>query len=168
VLVLGLSFRSPDSPRWLLSISVQPALAAGFVVAKTADTNDGTCDADCSLREAITAADAAATNDTITFAAGANGTTTLGSALPVLANNGTADDHRQRCGEHDRALGALDAWFQSTPLTPSSSRSHEGGGSLSVGGLPASAARYASGVSLPRMPVDTTRPWKIAQWREPA
>ena len=73
----------------LLCLSVQPALAAGFVVTKAADTNDGTCDADCSLREAITAANAAATGDTITFAAGANGTITLGSALPVLANNGT-------------------------------------------------------------------------------
>ena len=69
--------------------TVRPAFAASFVVTKTADTNDGTCNADCSLREAITAANAAGTADGITFAAGANGTITLGSALPVLANNGT-------------------------------------------------------------------------------
>jgi CSLREA domain-containing protein len=73
----------------LLCIAAQPAFAASFVVTKTADTNDGTCNADCSLREAITAANAAASADTITFAAGANGTITLGSALPALANNGT-------------------------------------------------------------------------------
>ena len=73
----------------LLCTAVPPAFAASFVVSKTADTNDGACNADCSLREAITAANAAATNDVITFAAGANGTTSLTSALPVLANNGT-------------------------------------------------------------------------------
>jgi CSLREA domain-containing protein len=38
-----------------------------LVVTKTADTNDGTCDADCSLREAITAANAAAGAETIVF-----------------------------------------------------------------------------------------------------
>src|SRR4051812_44104836 len=64
-------------------------LAAAYVVSKTADTNDGVCDADCSLREAITAANASAADDTITFAAGANGTILLTSALPQLANNGT-------------------------------------------------------------------------------
>ena len=35
-----------------------PALGATFSVTKNADTNDGTCDADCSLREAIVAANA--------------------------------------------------------------------------------------------------------------
>ncbi|HEX7395644.1 MAG TPA: CSLREA domain-containing protein, partial [Anaerolineaceae bacterium] len=46
------------------------AHAAGFVVTKTADTADGTCDADCSLREAIIAANAAAGDDIITVPAG--------------------------------------------------------------------------------------------------
>jgi CSLREA domain-containing protein len=44
--------------------------AAAFTVTKTADTNDGTCDADCSLREAIIAANAAAGADVITLPAG--------------------------------------------------------------------------------------------------
>src|SRR6186713_823446 len=44
--------------------------AATFVVTKTADTADGACDADCSLREAITAANAAAGADVITLPAG--------------------------------------------------------------------------------------------------
>ena len=42
--------------------------AATFTVTKTADTNDGTCDADCSLREAVAAANAAAGDDIIRFA----------------------------------------------------------------------------------------------------
>ncbi len=61
--------------------------AASFIVTKTADTNDGVCDADCSLREAITAANAAVSNDTITFAL--NGAFTVTSSLPSIANNGT-------------------------------------------------------------------------------
>ena len=46
------------------------ALNAVFVVTKTADTNDGTCDSDCSLREALTAANALAGHDNITLPAG--------------------------------------------------------------------------------------------------
>ncbi len=41
---------------------------ATFTVSKTADTNDGVCNADCSLREAVRAANAAAGADMITFA----------------------------------------------------------------------------------------------------
>jgi CSLREA domain-containing protein len=44
--------------------------AATFPVTKTADTNDGTCDADCSLREAIIAANTATGADVITLPAG--------------------------------------------------------------------------------------------------
>jgi CSLREA domain-containing protein len=39
-----------------------------FVVTKTDDTNDGTCDADCSLREAVAAANANPDTNTISFA----------------------------------------------------------------------------------------------------
>ena len=46
------------------------AYADTFTVTKTADTNDGTCDADCSLREAIAAANAAAGADIINVPAG--------------------------------------------------------------------------------------------------
>lgn len=44
--------------------------AATFTVTKFTDSNDGRCDADCSLREAIIAANAAADPDTITLMAG--------------------------------------------------------------------------------------------------
>jgi CSLREA domain-containing protein len=41
--------------------------AQAVIVTKSADTNDGVCDADCSLREAIRVANATAGADTITF-----------------------------------------------------------------------------------------------------
>jgi CSLREA domain-containing protein len=58
-----------------------------LVVTKTADTNDGTCDSDCSLREAITAANTSAPDDVIYFAV--TGTITLNSlgTLPALNSN---------------------------------------------------------------------------------
>lgn len=43
------------------------AHAATYTINKTADVNDGTCDSDCSLREAIAAANANAGHDTINF-----------------------------------------------------------------------------------------------------
>ena len=52
------------------ALVVTPVYAAGFTVTKTADTADGTCAADCSLREAITAANALAGADVITVPAG--------------------------------------------------------------------------------------------------
>ena len=57
----------------VLALAVGPvpsAQAATFTVTKTADTADGTCNADCSLREAIIAANTAAGADTIVVPAG--------------------------------------------------------------------------------------------------
>jgi CSLREA domain-containing protein len=56
------------------SISVRPVYADNFLVTKTADTNDGVCDDDCSLREAIGAANASPGADIITFDPSLNGT----------------------------------------------------------------------------------------------
>lgn len=61
-----------------------PVTAATFTVSKNADTSDGTCDADCSLREAITAANALGGTDIIVFDGGVTGTITLGSSLPTI------------------------------------------------------------------------------------
>ncbi len=51
-----------------------------LMVTKLADTNDGVCDADCSLREAIAVAN---NGDTITFANGLTGTIIIGSTLDI-------------------------------------------------------------------------------------
>ena len=67
------------------SIGVTPVYAANYTVTKTADTNDGTCDGDCSLREAITAANAAAGTDAISLPAGIY-TLTFGSQLPAVTS----------------------------------------------------------------------------------
>ena len=47
-----------------------PAFAATFTVTKATDTNDGVCDADCSLREAIGVANALPGADIVTLPAG--------------------------------------------------------------------------------------------------
>src|SRR5215510_4109048 len=58
-----------------------------FTVTKTADTNDGFCDADCSLREAIIAANNNPGQDTIAFAI-ASGVQTISplTALPSITD----------------------------------------------------------------------------------
>src|SRR2546423_704466 len=54
------------------AIVVIPAYASTVVVTKLADTNDGVCDSDCSLREAIATAGVGAT---ITFNPALSGAT---------------------------------------------------------------------------------------------
>jgi len=61
------------------------AHAAGFVVTKTADTADGICNVDCSLREAIIAANAAPGDDTITVPAGTYTLTIAGTGENAAA-----------------------------------------------------------------------------------
>ncbi len=51
----------------LMVLAGSAAHAATYTVSKIADTNDGVCDADCSLREGIAAANATAADDTIVF-----------------------------------------------------------------------------------------------------
>ena len=72
--------------------------SATFTVTKTTDSNDGMCDADCSLREAVTAANNAAGDDIVNFDAMVFGTAqtvnvTLGEiifgASGTLTINGT-------------------------------------------------------------------------------
>ncbi len=75
----------------LLFFITVSASAATFTVTKTADTNDGICDADCSLREAVGAANAAAGDDVIEFDAavfGVSQTITLSGTEIVIAANG--------------------------------------------------------------------------------
>lgn len=72
-------------------VLAQAVSAATYTVTKIADTNDGTCNADCSLREAITAANGTTDNDVIAFSALFNTTQTitLSGTEIVIANNGS-------------------------------------------------------------------------------
>ena len=73
----------------MTNAGLQSAQALTFTVTKTADTNDGVCNSDCSLREAITAANTAVGTDSISFSAAVfnPGTITLGSALPNITTD---------------------------------------------------------------------------------
>ena len=69
----------------------QVVFGATYTVTKIADTNDGTCDSDCSLREAVVAANGTVDSDMIVFAALFNiaQTITLGGTDIIITNNGT-------------------------------------------------------------------------------
>jgi CSLREA domain-containing protein len=60
---------------------------ASLVVTKLTNSNDGTCDTDCSLREAVGAAADDAGTETITFAANVFGTLSLGGSEILIQNN---------------------------------------------------------------------------------
>jgi len=71
------------------SMGVKHVFATGIlVVTKTADTNDGVCDLDCSLREAIAVA---ASGDTIIFDASLSGQTIHLTSTLTLSKNVTID-----------------------------------------------------------------------------
>ena len=98
VLPMRLNIHSRPSLVVLERGSFEPKLMfvapeATFTVTKTTDTNDGTCNADCSLREAVVAANAAAGADTIAFAAGLNG-------LPIQLTR-VGDDNTSVNGDLD-------------------------------------------------------------------
>lgn len=78
----------------VLAAASMSASAATYTVTKVADTSDGTCDADCSLREAIIAANGTADNDVIEFAPSVFGsaqTITLASGEITIGNSGSLD-----------------------------------------------------------------------------
>ena len=88
--------------------NTQTAYAATYTVNSLADPGDGTCDASCTLRDAIIAANAHATADTIQFSL--SGTITLASVLPgvpvsdVLTIDGAGRAIHINGNEHDRIL----------------------------------------------------------------
>lgn len=76
---------------FVLSIA-QVASAATYLVTTTVDSNDGVCDANCSLREAIAVANTTGDNDTIYFALplfGSPQTITLSGSEIVINNSGS-------------------------------------------------------------------------------
>ncbi len=79
----------------LLILASAQVFGGTFTVSKTADTNDGVCNADCSLREAVAAANAAAGDDNIAFDASVFGTPRtidLTSRIVILNNGAVAID----------------------------------------------------------------------------
>lgn len=64
---------------------------ATFAVSKIADTNDGVCNADCSLREAVVAANAAAGSDMITFTPNGNHQLTIAGGNENTGATGDLD-----------------------------------------------------------------------------
>jgi len=75
--------------------AARPALAAKFTVNSTADPGDGVCSAsECTLREAISAANAGPGADTINFDPGVFGPGTITPAIPLppLTNAGITID----------------------------------------------------------------------------
>lgn len=75
----------------LLLVCAGAASAATFTATKVVDTNDGTCDADCSFREAVVAANATVDNDTVAFSSlfNTSQTITLSLSEVVIAANGS-------------------------------------------------------------------------------
>jgi CSLREA domain-containing protein len=80
---------------WLATVMLAlagSAFGTNYIVTKTADTNDGTCDSDCSIREAVGAANANVGDDIIVFALplfSSSQTITLTGGELVIANNGS-------------------------------------------------------------------------------
>ena len=73
-----------------LAAPALPATAAVFTVTKTADTLDGACNSDCSLREAIAAANTREGADTVVLGPGVYGLTRTGQ-LEDLSATGDLD-----------------------------------------------------------------------------
>lgn len=76
----------------LMAAITNSTQAATFTVTKTADTNDGVCNSDCSLREAVAAANAAATDDVVEFDASVFATAktiTLSGSQLFIEKNGS-------------------------------------------------------------------------------
>src|SRR3954462_9703351 len=77
---------------------IQPTVhAASFVVSTANDHDDGTCNADCTLREAINAANASAGLDVISFSISGGGAQTINlvSPLPAITDLVTIDGTTQ-------------------------------------------------------------------------
>src|SRR5512132_2010325 len=71
--------------------SIQPTVhAASFVVSTADDHDDGTCNADCTLREAINAANAAGGADTISFNIPGGGIQTINLTAVLASITGPA------------------------------------------------------------------------------
>lgn len=124
--------------------------AANLAVTKTADTNDGLCDADCSLREAVAAANSTVADENIIFNIPANdagcvngfctitltggelgiGSLTASGVLIIHNTNGTADNLRLSGNNASRVFNATDANFMLINLTVTGGTTTARGGGI--------------------------------------
>src|SRR2546423_3461645 len=93
------------------AVASAPAAASAqtFTVTKTADTEDTVCDSDCSLRDAVDAANAGAGGDTVMVPAGAYAlnTTTLsvaGGTSKTMTIQGVGSDATTLQGDGTHTL----------------------------------------------------------------
>ncbi len=118
-----------------------------FVVNVNGDTDDGSCDLlgqgtgnkDCTLREAINAANAHAGADTITFSI-SNATITQSSALPHITEQVTIDGSGQNVTVSGATLYPVLFTESSAPLTLTALTIADGNTSFHGGGVYASGA----------------------------
>lgn len=107
----------------------QPLGPTPFVVTSPADTGDGICDAVCTLREAIDAANANPGPDVIEFAIPGPGVQTIAplSPLPALSDDVIIDGYSQS-GAIPNSLGPLDGGLDGTLLIELSGQNTTGDG----------------------------------------
>jgi CSLREA domain-containing protein len=100
----------------LLALSAAAAGAAVYIPTKMADTADGTCNADCSLREAVLAANAHAGDDVILLHAGTYTLTIAGNETLAAAGDLNIQDGLTVIGDGaSRTIvdgGGIDRIFQ--------------------------------------------------------
>lgn len=127
------------TPALLFALIVPASLqAAVFIPNKTADTNDGVCDSDCSLREAITAANQNPGQNVILLHAGTYTLTAAGPAtgnLQIQGNTILIGDGAARTIIDGGGLGGIfyvasDATVQIQDVTLRNGRSPGAGGAI--------------------------------------
>jgi CSLREA domain-containing protein len=79
-----LNIANDDADESAFDAAVKGTGKAALVVTKIADTNDGVCDTDCSLREAMTVANSSADADVIEFNVAGGGAQTIVLSLGTL------------------------------------------------------------------------------------
>ncbi|MDZ4812374.1 MAG: CSLREA domain-containing protein [Pseudomonadota bacterium] len=98
----------------ILAVTSSAASAAVFSVSKATDSNDGVCDLDCSLREAIVAANANAGADAIHFALSGVEPFVIGAVglLPPIDDSVTIDGYSQASSAPNNAEFGSNAVIQ--------------------------------------------------------
>ena len=124
--------------------SAPPQVGPNFVVTNTEDNDHGFCSTtDCSLREAINAANSNANASIITFASGVTGTINLQSALPALSTDidiqgpsaNVLDVHRDTGGNYSIFVVNSGKTVSLSGLTISNGHGNNGGGIANAGTL---------------------------------